>query len=51
MLHGHRPESFRARPRKRMAYRGNDAPVLRKESYIALEPGSNSAKRLLLNGR
>src|SRR5438552_11792448 len=50
MLHGDRSESLRARPRKRVAYRSNDAPVLGKESYIALEPGSNSSQRVLLDG-
>jgi hypothetical protein len=33
-----------------VAYGSNDGPVLAKESYIAIEPGSNSPKRVLLGG-
>ena len=49
MRRGNVSESLRARPGERLAYCSNDAPVLGKESDIAVEPGSNLSKRGLLN--
>jgi hypothetical protein len=50
MGHAELSKSLRAGLGKRVAYRSNDAPVLGKESYIAVEPGGNSSKRVLLDG-